>query len=99
LFNEGGNRNRWIGFSLRGIKSNRDGFGAVVTVATKAGRRQRRMANPAGSYLSSHDPRLFFGLGLDGEIAEVTIAWPSGIIQRLESLKPGRVHEIVEPPE
>ena len=99
LFNDGGNRNRWIGFSLRGVKSNRDGFGAVVTVATKTGRRQRRMANPAGSYLSSHDPRLFFGLGLDGELAEVTIAWPSGIIQRLESLKPGRVHEIVEPPE
>ena len=44
--------------TLRGTRSNRDGFGARVQVNG-----QTRFATSAGSYLSSSDKRLHFGLG------------------------------------
>ena len=96
LFNDGGNRNRWVGLLLTGVKSNREGLGAVVTLTTKDGIKFRQMATRTAGYLSSHDRKLFFGLGLDGEIAEVVIEWPSGIVQTIETLPVNRVNEIVE---
>jgi enediyne biosynthesis protein E4 len=55
------------------MSSNRDGFGARVQVNG-----QVRFATAAGSYLSSSDKRLHFGLG-DNRKAEIEIRWPSGI--------------------
>jgi len=97
LFNEGGNRNRWVALRLEGTRSNRDALGAVVTLEMKDGRRRRRRATRTSSYLASHDPRVFFGLGPSGEVAEATIEWPSGVVQTVTGLEANRVHEIVEP--
>jgi len=43
-------------------ESNRFGIGAKVRV-TSGGRTQLREVNPYGSYLSTSDVRLYFGLG------------------------------------
>src|ERR1700682_225597 len=37
----------------------------------------------AGSYLSSKDKRVHFGLGADAEVQKIEIRWPSGILQTL----------------
>lgn len=68
---------RWLAVKLAGVRSNRDGIGAKVTV--KAGGRswKHEMRTTQGLY-SSHDPRLHFGLGPVGSIEEVTVEWPSG---------------------
>ena len=72
----GGNRNHWIKFKLVGTRSNRDAIGATVTVA--AGNLTRaQQVKSGGSYLSSHDPRLNFGLGARDHIDSVEIHWPS----------------------
>ena len=60
-----------VSFLLEGTKSNRDGVGAVVTV-TAGGRRRRAWRYGGGSYQSSCDPRLHFGLGQD-RIANVEV--------------------------
>ena len=67
----------WLTLTLRGKQSNRDGFGARVRVNG-----QTRFATAAGSYLSSNDKRLHFGLG-SAESADIEINWPSGIRQTL----------------
>jgi hypothetical protein len=69
--------NHWIGITLEGTKSNRDGYGARVDVNG-----QVRFATASGSYLSSSDPRLHFGLG-SATTATIQIRWPSGIRQKV----------------
>ncbi len=94
--NDGGNRNNWIMLDLQGNRSNRDGFGAKVTV--KAGTLVQIDEKKSGtSYLSSNDPRMHFGLNKLTKVDEVTIKWPSGVIQRLRDVKVNQVLKIVEP--
>jgi hypothetical protein len=76
-----GGKLHWLTITLRGKRSNRDGFGARVQVNG-----QMRFATAAGSYLSSNDKRLHFGIG-KAESADVEIRWPSGIRQVLHGVK------------
>ncbi|MGB6403515.1 MAG: ASPIC/UnbV domain-containing protein, partial [Candidatus Sulfotelmatobacter sp.] len=71
--------------------SNRDGFGARVQVNG-----QTRFATSAGSYLSSNDKRLHFGLGVT-EKAKIEIDWPSGIHQTLNDVHADQFLEVREP--
>jgi len=69
----------FIGFELRGAGGNRDAVGARVSVEDSAGVVRHRERTSGGSYLSSSDPRLVFGLGIAaGPIRRVTVRWPSG---------------------
>ena len=81
----------WLTISLRGTRSNRDGFGARVQVNG-----QTRFATSAGSYLSSSDKRLHFGLGA-AEKAKVEVVWPSGIHQTLNEVRADQFFEVREP--
>src|SRR5271157_2825002 len=73
VFLNHGGKLHWLVISLRGTRSNRDGFGARVKVNG-----QTRFATSAGSYASASDKRLHFGLGA-AESAKVEVVWPSGI--------------------
>lgn len=89
LMNRGG-KQHWLAISLRGTRSNRDGFGARVTVNG-----QTRFATSAGSYLSANDKRLHFGLGT-AEAARVEIVWPSGVRQVLNGVHADQFLEVRE---
>jgi hypothetical protein len=80
FLNRGG-KAHWLTITLRGTRSNRDGYGARVSVNG-----QQRFATATGSYLSSNDRRLHFGLG-SSEDTNVEVLWPSGIHQRLAGVK------------
>ncbi len=90
LYLNRGGEAHWLGLILRGTKSNRDGFGARVQVNG-----QVRFATAAGSYLSSNDKRLHFGLG-SAEKANIEILWPSGIHQALKDVNTNQFVLIVE---
>jgi len=90
FFNRGG-KQHWLVISLRGTRSNRDGFGARVQVNG-----QMRFATSAGSYLSSSDKRLHFGLGAS-ETAKIEIVWPSGTRQTLNDVHADQFLEVREP--
>ncbi|MFO0892522.1 MAG: FG-GAP-like repeat-containing protein [Isosphaeraceae bacterium] len=62
---------------LEGVTCNRDGYGAKVTV-TAGGRSQVGARSGGGSYLSTSDPRLHFGLGAAQRVDRVEVHWPSG---------------------
>ena len=89
FLNRGGSRH-WLVISLRGTRSNRDGFGARVRVNG-----QTRFATTAGSYLSASDKRLHFGLGA-AETAQVEIRWPSGTRQTLNNVRADQFLEVRE---
>lgn len=72
------NSNHWITFKLvGGPKSPRDAIGTKVFV-TAGGARQRGDVYSGGSYASSSDQRLHFGLGSATKIDKIEIYWPSG---------------------
>lgn len=98
LRNTAGSANAWIGFELRGAKSNRDAVGAKVTVFT-AKRKLVRWITGGSSYLSAHDKRVVVGLGAQNSSGSLKaeIVWPSGTVQQLTDLKPNQYHTIVEP--
>lgn len=83
LHNVAKNRGHWLGIRLIGRKSPRDAYGAIVTVSTD-GTTLTRHCHADGSYLSSSDPRVHFGLGAWSTIKSITIKWPSGKMQTMK---------------
>jgi hypothetical protein len=95
LRNETPSHNHWITLKLVGVKSNRDGIGAQVKVSTAAGA-QYATATTAGSYESSGDKRVHFGLGPAASVAKIEIRWPSGIVQTLSDVKADQILAVTE---
>ncbi len=98
LHNETSNQNHWLLLRLVGHKSNRDAIGAEVTLITKSGS-QYATVSTAGSYLSSSDKRVHFGLGTDSVAQSVEIRWPSGIKQTMKNVPANQILQIDEPRE
>jgi hypothetical protein len=90
VFRNRGGKAHWLTISLRGTRSNRDGFGAIVKVNG-----QSQYAQSAGSYQSASDKRVHFGLG-DVHKADVEVDWPSGIRQILHDVPADRFMTIIE---
>ena len=60
-----------------GVRSNRNGIGARVTVVTDAVRQMREIRS-AYSYLAANDLRAHFGLGAHTGADSVIVDWPGG---------------------
>jgi tetratricopeptide (TPR) repeat protein len=75
----------FVTFRLEGTASNHDAIGARVTV-TASGRRQTAWRLGGGSYASSGDPRLHFGLGPAPIIEAIEVRWPSGRVDHFREL-------------
>lgn len=97
ILRNSGTKNHWLGLSLSGSKSNRDGIGARVTVTETGGKKQIFDATNAGSYLSSSDPRIVVGLGTATAVRSIEVRWPSGRTQTLANPEIDRYILIKEP--
>jgi hypothetical protein len=86
--------NRWLGIQLKG-RDHRDIAGAKVVVET-GGRKLTRFVRGGGSYLSSGDRRLLFGLGEASAVGPVTVVWPWGEEQHWSELAAGRYWMLIE---
>ncbi|HCC59115.1 MAG TPA: RNA-binding protein, partial [Solibacterales bacterium] len=49
-----------------------------------------------GSFLSSNDPRLHFGLGERASVDRLEIRWPSGKVERFSAVSANRIVVIKE---
>ncbi len=89
-------KNHWVGLKLiGGPKSPRDAVGSTVYL-TAGGVRQRGDVLSGGSFASSNDQRLHFGLGMNTTIQDVEIHWPSGGTQRVKLPDIDRYYSIEE---
>lgn len=96
LHNETQTANHWLTLNLVGHKSNRDAIGAEVKLMSAAGE-QSATVTTSGSYLSSSDKRVHFGLGLESIVKEIDIRWPSGIRQTLRGVRSDQILRVDEP--
>jgi hypothetical protein len=79
LRNVSPDKNHWVGLALTGgPNSPRDAVGAVVYL-TANGVRQRGDVMSGGSYESSNDMRLHFGVGEATSVTKVEVRWPDGV--------------------
>jgi len=92
-----GTKNHWLGLSLVGSRSNRNGIGARITVTDSGDRKQIFDTNTSGSYLSANDPRIIVGLGTSGAVRKIEVSWPSGRIQTIVEPQIDRYLVINEP--
>jgi enediyne biosynthesis protein E4 len=88
--------NEWVEFQLEGTKSNRSAIGAQVTVEWN-GQKQIQQISGGSGFAAQNDRRLHFGLGRKPEIASAVIRWPSGKIQTLRGVVPGKLYKVKEP--
>ncbi|MCA9121226.1 MAG: CRTAC1 family protein [Planctomycetaceae bacterium] len=85
----------WFGVQLTGIKSNRDAIGAKLTLKTTKGDMVRQIKG-GGSYLSTNDPRVFWGLPGDAKVEQLVIRWPDGGVQTIAKPAQRQLHRVVE---
>ncbi len=79
---------------LRGVKSNRTGLGAKVSL-TAGGVTQTREMAAARGFFSSDEPVAFFGLG-KSRAERLEVRWPSGTVQTVTEFPPGPVLTLTE---
>ncbi len=86
----------WITLALEGSRSNRDAFGALITL--RAGELQQRaeVLCPTG-FLLQADKRVHFGLGRQSTVDTLEIRWPSGRTQTLNRVAVNQILKIREP--
>jgi hypothetical protein len=84
----------WLGVQLAG-KGHADVVGARAVLEV-AGRKLTRFAKGGGSYASSGDHRLFFGLGRAKEVGRLTVVWPDRSREHFDGLAPGHYYRITQ---
>src|SRR5208337_5385399 len=96
LRNVNPDHHHWVELALvGGPKSPRDATCATVYL-TANGMRQRRDVLASGSYISSNDRRLHFGLGDSTDAGTAEIHWPSGAVETVKLPAEDRIFTITE---
>jgi hypothetical protein len=96
LRNVNPDHNHWVSLNLvGGPKSPRDAVGTTVYL-TAGGIRQRGDVLSGGSYLSSNDMRVHFGLGGSPGAGSAEIHWPSGAKETIKLPAADRIYTITE---
>lgn len=92
----GGN---WLRFHLEGVRSNRMGIGARVSVMVTtdgAHRWQHRWLDAATGYAGQNEPVIHFGLGTARRVDSLVVTWPSGITDRIGRVEGGQAFRLRE---
>lgn len=84
----------WLSINLEGVETNRDGFGAVVTV--RVGEKSYKKYHHGAQYLGQNILPVHFGLGRADVVDGLTITWPSGIVDEIGSMPANQSIKIVE---
>ncbi|MDE3179983.1 MAG: CRTAC1 family protein [Acidobacteriota bacterium] len=91
MLNQSESKGHWLEVRLEKAGGNRFGIGSRVGVFRKGESTLWRRAHTDGSYLSSSDVRVHFGLGNNPRIEAVVVEWPGGPRERWERLKADRL--------
>jgi hypothetical protein len=96
LHNVSADNHHWIELKLvGGPKSPRDAIGSTVYL-TAGGQKQRGDITSGGSFASTHDPRVHFGLGDAATIDSIEVHWPSGAKEKFAINKVDQIATLAE---
>lgn len=96
LRNRTGTGHHWLKLALEGTRSNRSGYGALITVTAGDLVLHGESRCPTG-FLMQSDARPHFGLGSRTRVDRLEIRWPSGRVQVLEDIAANQILKIKEP--
>ena len=93
--------NNWLKVRTIGTKSNRSGIGARLRCVTHPAGETKAHAQidevrSGGGYFSQNDLRVHFGIGKAEKVDLLEIRWPSGLIEKVENIKPNQVIYVKE---
>ncbi|MBM3882713.1 MAG: CRTAC1 family protein [Verrucomicrobia bacterium] len=86
----------WLKLQLEGTRSNRNGYGALVTLTAGELTLRAEALCPTG-FLMQGDARVHFGLGRHRVVDRLEIRWPSGTVQVLANLAVDQILKVREP--
>lgn len=96
LRNVAATNNHWLELKLVGdSKGPRDAVGSTVYV-TAGGIKQRQDLLSGGSYGSTNDPRLHFGLGEASSPTDIEVHWPGGKVEHFTAPGVDRIVTLAE---
>jgi hypothetical protein len=96
LRNVSADHHHWVELKLvGGPKSPRDGIGATIYLSAN-GMKQREDVISGGSFLSSNDPRVHFGVGDAKDAGTAEIHWPSGFKETIALPAVDRIYTVTE---
>jgi hypothetical protein len=85
LINQVGQGSHWLGLRLMG-RNGWDQLGTRVELIRPDGASTWRRVRTDGSFATSNDPRVLFGLGADPQVAAVRVHWSDGAIETWRQL-------------
>jgi hypothetical protein len=95
LYRNDGNDNHWLMVEPIGVASNRQGIGARLT-ATAGDLRQMREVFGSGNGLNQNEGQVHFGLGLQQQIDQLEIRWPSGQVDVINDIPADQTVRVFE---
>ena len=95
LRNDGGNRNHWLGVTLKSPKGPGPSISAKVLV-TSGEKKQSLINQWTTGYLSNNDPRLHIGLGNEKKIDLLEIEWADGVKEVYRDIRADRYITVVQ---
>jgi len=87
--------NHWLQVQLRGVKTNRDGVGARVTVAA-GDLKLVDEVHSGRSYQSHYGSRLHFGLGKADRVDRLEVRWVGGSTEGIQGISADRLLIVTE---
>jgi hypothetical protein len=95
LRNDGGNERGFVGLRLIGVASNRDGVGARLRLELE-GKPWVDELRAGSSYLAQNEMTIYVGLGTASKAERLSLRWPSGHVDEIESLETGGLYVVKE---
>ena len=90
--NIAGVRGNWCAFDVRDTRD-RVALGARLLIEA-GGRKQWRRVGATSGYCSSHDLRVYCGLGQAAQVDQLTVHWADGKTTELGPLSAGKLHRV-----
>lgn len=84
-----------ITFLLKSTRGARDAIGASVTV-TMEQRKVWAQLTAGDGYMCSNERQISFGTGATSTVKDVTVNWPSGVVENFGSLQSNQNHLLIE---
>ena len=98
--NDCANGNSWLQIQTEGTTSNRDGLGAFITVTPDSTQPSEIIVhemNGGNNMISQNEKIAHFGLGSHQVVAQLTVKWPSGVMQSLTDVVVNQRLTLLEP--
>lgn len=89
------NKNNFIGFTLQGEQSNRNGIGCKIKLFVN-GIKQSRALRCGESFGIQNTHQVHFGLGMNNVVDSIIVEWPNGTINKYYQLNPNQYYVIHE---